>query len=177
MLAGWNRWPRQRVDLRGPGSSRALRTAPASTSPGSREPRITRVRLAKPAVGRGVAAAGLMWLVPAVAVWADQIVIGKVNYPGAEIMTLDEGQLRFRTAEGELRSAWISAVNLVIVDRGGMFADFNQAERYLSGGEPEKAIARYRRTLRLSESFWSDLILTRLLVACDRAGRIELVLS
>ena len=173
MLAAWNRWHRQGVDLRGPGLSMPLPTALASPSPCGGEPRISRVRSWKPAVRRAVPAACLMWLVPAATVWADQIVVGKANYPGAKIMTLDEGQLRFRTADGELQSVWISDVDLLIVDRGGAFADFNQAERYLAGGEPEKAIARYRRTLRLSETFWSDLILARLLLASDRAGRID----
>lgn len=104
---------------------------------------------------------------------ADQIVIGETNLPGAKIRAFTNGQLEFLTAEGELQSAWISDIDLIIADRGSTFADFNQAERYLAGGEPEKAIVRYRRTLHLSEAFWSDLIAARLLMAYDRAGRID----
>ena len=104
---------------------------------------------------------------------ADQIVIGETNYPGAKIRTLKDGQVQFVTADGELESVWISDIDLMIVDRGSAFADFNQAEQYLADGEPEKAIVRYRRTLHLSEGFWSDLITLRLLMACDRASRID----
>lgn len=127
----------------------------------------------KHALPRALTTVGLTCLAATAVVRADQIVVGDAGYPRARIMTLDGGQLRFRTAEGEPRSVWISDVDLLVVDRGGAFADFNQAERYLAGGEPEKAIARYRRTLRLSKDFWSDLIAARLLLASDRAGRID----
>ena len=78
----------------------------------------------------------------------DQVVAGGVNYPGAAIVTLEGGRLQFRTAAGKLQAVWVSDVDLLIVDRGGLFADVNQAERHLAGGEPAKAIERYRRALK-----------------------------
>ena len=119
-------------------------------------------------------AVGYVAFGPMTVAQADQIMVGESNYPGAKIRALKEGRLEFLTADGELRSEWIDEVDLLVVDRGSAFADFNQAERYLAGGEPEKAIVRYRRTMHhLSEAFWSDVIVARLVMACDRAGRIE----
>ena len=107
--------------------------------------------------------------------YGDQVVAGGANYPGAIVVALKEGRLEFRTAAGKLEAVWLSDVDRVIVDRGGMFADLNQAERYLAGGEPDRAIERYRRALKLSEGFWSDLIVARMLAACNRAGRLDQV--
>jgi len=104
---------------------------------------------------------------------ADQVVSGEHNYPGAKITGFAQGKVAFRTADGQLRSLWISDVDMIIVERGGIFDDFNQGERFAAAGEPDRAIIRYRRTLRLSETFWSDLIASRLLVACDRADRLD----
>ncbi|UCE58945.1 MAG: hypothetical protein JSU63_16065 [Phycisphaerales bacterium] len=104
---------------------------------------------------------------------ADQIVSGSINFPGATITKLEGGRLRFRDADDRAHEIWISDIDLIIVDKGGLFDDFNEAEHFLAGGEPDRAILRYKRTLRLSESFWSDLITVRLLVACDKAGRLD----
>ena len=118
-------------------------------------------------------AIGCLVLVPVGPGRADQISVGEADHTEARIRALKDGQLQFVTADGKLESVWISDIDLMIVDRGSAFADFNQAERYLADGEPAKAIARYRRTLHVSETFWSDLIAARLLMACDRAGRID----
>ncbi len=104
---------------------------------------------------------------------ADQVVAGKTNHPHATITGFQQGRLQFTGADGASHDLWISDVDMIIVDRGGIFNDFNQAERFLAGGEPQRAIIRYRRTLKLSDKFWSDLITARLLVACDRAARID----
>jgi tetratricopeptide (TPR) repeat protein len=115
----------------------------------------------------------LITIALAAGVRADQVVSGETNYPDAKITNFQQGQLQFIGGGGKSHSLWISDVDMIIVDRGGIFNDFNQAERFLAGGEPERAIIRYRRTQRLSEAFWSDLIATRLLVACDHAARID----
>ncbi len=109
----------------------------------------------------------------ATVVRADQIVAGGTNYLGVRIAALEQGRLLFRTADGTSRTAWIDDIELLIVDRGGVFADLNQAERYFAAGEPQRAIARYRRTLRLVEGLWPDLINARLLLACDAAGQLD----
>jgi tetratricopeptide (TPR) repeat protein len=107
------------------------------------------------------------------AAFGDQVVASGANRTGALVVGLEDGRLQFRTAAGRLHEAWVDDVDLLIVDRGGAFADFNQAERYLSGGEPDRAIDRYRRALRLAEGFWQDLILARLVMVCDRAKRLD----
>lgn len=104
---------------------------------------------------------------------ADQIVTAKVNYLGAGIVGMDKGRLRFRSADGTLQGAWPDEIELIIVDRGGIFDDFNQAERLFARNEPARAILRYRRMLRLSEDFWADLVAARLVLACDAAGHLD----
>ena len=104
---------------------------------------------------------------------ADQIVTGKVTYLGARIVGMNKGQLRFRSADGRLQNEWPDDIELIVVDRGGIFDDFNQAERLLADDEPLRAIIRYRRMLRLSEDFWQDLVAARLVLACDAAGNLD----
>ncbi len=106
-------------------------------------------------------------------IYADQIVTDTENYTGARLIAFENGQLRFRTAGGELKTAWPHEVSLLIVDRGGTFDDFNQAERFFASGEPERAIVRYRRARGPSEESWSDLITARTLLACDAAGQLD----
>ncbi|UCC32713.1 MAG: hypothetical protein JSU86_10600 [Phycisphaerales bacterium] len=115
----------------------------------------------------------MLAVAPAMSVRADQIVMDKTNYPGAKIVGLQEGQLQFRSADGSLQTVWLHDVRLINVDRGGIFDDFNQAERFFAGGEHDRAIVRYRRTLRLSEDFWTDLIAARLTLACDAAEQLD----
>ena len=103
----------------------------------------------------------------------DEVVIRGNRYPGASVFALEQGRVRFRTASGNIRSVWIDEVSLFVIDRGGIFDDFNQAERFLAGNQPQRAVVRYERALRVSESFWPDLIAVRLLLACDAAGRID----
>jgi tetratricopeptide (TPR) repeat protein len=104
---------------------------------------------------------------------ADDVMIYGTNYGGAKIVAYRAGQLSFHALDGKLLSVWIDDVELINVDRGGIYTDFNQAERFLAGGRPEQALARYRRTLRLGEDFWSDLFVSRMLIAADRAGAVD----
>lgn len=104
---------------------------------------------------------------------ADQVIINGVNYTNAKIVQLDQGRLQVRTADGRAVSAWIDEIGLMLVDRGGVFDDFNQAEQFLHNGDAQKAVARYERTLRLTQEFWADLIACRLLAAHDKAGQID----
>ncbi|MCH7807974.1 MAG: hypothetical protein IIB60_02010 [Planctomycetes bacterium] len=123
--------------------------------------------------GLTLALAACALIASAVRVTADQIVVGGENYLGAKIVDLWDGHLQFRTVAGELREPWISDVDRIVVDRGGSFVDFNEAERYLADGDAGRAIERYRRALRLSRDFWTELVEVRLLVACLRAGRLR----
>ncbi len=122
---------------------------------------------------RSTMIACMLGLAPTTSVRADQIVMNKTNYPGAKIVGLQEGRLQFRSADGNLQTAWLHDLKLINVDRGGIFDDFNQAERFFAGDEPDRAILRYRRTLRLSEDFWTDLIAARLTLACDAAKQLD----
>lgn len=103
----------------------------------------------------------------------DQVIINGVNHTNAKVTHLDQGKLLVRTEDGRNVSAWIDDVQLIVIDRSGVFEDFNQAEQFLNKGEILKAIARYERTLRLTQEYWADLIACRLLMAHDRAGQID----
>ncbi len=104
---------------------------------------------------------------------ADQTILNGVTHNNAKIVGLEQGKLQVRLADGRTVSPWIDEVQLIVVDRGGVFDDFNQAEQFLHSGDPLKAIARYERTLRLTQEFWPDLIACRLLAAHDRASQID----
>ncbi len=101
------------------------------------------------------------------------MVIRGVNHPSVRILGMEGGQVRYRAETGQQLTVWPDEIDLLIVDRGGAFADFNQAEQFLAGGEPERAIARYRRTLKLAEEFWEDLVAARLVRACEAAGQLD----
>ena len=114
----------------------------------------------------------LLSLVPGV-VRADQLVVGDTEIRDAKIIELKAGQLRFRTADGKTRSAELDAVRMIVVDRSGLFVDFNQAERFFAAGEPARAVSRYRRSLPLATDFWGDLIAARLVQAYDAADQLD----
>lgn len=104
---------------------------------------------------------------------ADHVRVGGTDFANARIQSFDQGHLTFRAADGTTRRVWIGDVNFINVDSVRRFADFNEAEQFLAQQEPEKSIVRYERTIRTCEGFWVDLTRTRLLMACDRAGRID----
>ena len=112
-------------------------------------------------------------LISAAGTNADQVIIQDANYTGAKVTRFAAGRLQFRSSAGKVREAWIEDVDLIQIDRRGAFADLNEGERYMTEGDPRKAIARYRRALRLAEDFWVDLISARMVMACDRAERVE----
>lgn len=103
---------------------------------------------------------------------ADHLVIQKRAFPAAKVLSLADGRLQFRTSEGTTQSVRLDELDLLIVDREGAFADFNQAERFLADGEPRQAVARYRRAQRLRDDFWAELISARMAMAADRAGML-----
>lgn len=115
----------------------------------------------------------LSWLTLDCPVFADQVIIRGVTHTNAKINGLENGKLQVRVADGRTLSAGIDDVQLMQVDRGGVFDDFNQAEQFLHDGEALKAVARYERTLRLTQDFWPDLIACRLAAAHDRANQLD----
>jgi len=104
---------------------------------------------------------------------ADQVLIEGVSRTPVTILDLEGGRLKYQTADGVTTSAWLPDVQRITLDRHGKFLDFNEAERCLTGGDASQAIALYRRMLRVSESFWPDLIAARLVRACALADRID----
>lgn len=104
---------------------------------------------------------------------ADYIVVGKTPHSNARLLTLSGGKLQFRADSGKTLAAWISDVSLIVMDKEGAFADFNQAERFVNDGQPQQAVGRYRRAQKLRDDYWSDLIAARLLIAADRAGLLS----
>jgi len=103
----------------------------------------------------------------------DQLTVQGLHYAGARVLGFVEGRLEFRTAVGETRQVDMAHVDVLLVERGEVFADFNQAERYASEKEWGNALLRYKRAARLSEGFWSEVIAARMLTAADRARRID----
>lgn len=120
-----------------------------------------------------IAAIAGLALAPVSVVRADQVLIEGVSRAPVKVLGLEGGRLKYQTADGVTTSTWLHDVQRITVDRGGRFLDFNEAERSLAGGNASQAIARYRRMLRVSESFWPDLIAARLVRACALAERID----
>jgi tetratricopeptide (TPR) repeat protein len=104
---------------------------------------------------------------------ADQLVVKGENHLGAKVLNLEEGQLSVRLGDGRVQGFRIDEIDLLIVDRGGVFEDFNQADRFLSAGEAEKAAVRFERALRLCSDFWPDVCAARLVKAYDRTGQLD----
>ncbi len=104
---------------------------------------------------------------------ADQVMVKGTNFAGAKILGFEQGRLQFRAADGRLQTQWVNEIDLMAVDRGGVFDDFNLAERFLQAGEFDKAAVRYERAFRLSDEFWPDLAAARLVMAYDRIGQLD----
>jgi len=101
---------------------------------------------------------------------ADDIITERENLSHARIVGMSRGALDVRTADGVMRSFRLSDINFMYIDRGMAFADFNQAERMRFEGHVEQSLSRYRRAMRLTEGFWSDIVSARFLVAADQVG-------
>lgn len=104
---------------------------------------------------------------------ADQVDVAGKTYPRGRLLGIEGGTLKFRLESSEILSIDFDELQRVHVDPGEEFADFNAAEEFVAGGEPEKSIVRYERQLRTAEGFWADLIKVRLVRACDLAGQID----
>lgn len=112
-------------------------------------------------------------MVPAMPAWADQIVVNGRSIPNAKVLSLVDGRVQFRAADGTVSHAHVDEIDSLLIDRGGAFADINEAERLASKGDVEGALVRYRRAARISESFWGEFVETRILRNCDRPELID----
>jgi tetratricopeptide (TPR) repeat protein len=112
-------------------------------------------------------------MVPAVAALADQIVVNGRNFPNAKVLSLTDGRIQFRAADGTVSHAYVEEIDSFLIDRGGAFADINEAERLVSRGDVENALVRYRRAARISEGFWGEFVEARILRSCDRPELID----
>jgi len=122
---------------------------------------------------RGRALACCLFAILASPVRSDQVVTARSNHVGAKVFGFDQGRLQFRIADGRMLTQWVDEIDLVAVDRGGVFDDFNLAERFLQAGEFDKAAVRYERSMRLTDEFWPELAAARLVMAYDRIGRLD----
>lgn len=104
---------------------------------------------------------------------ADQVVAKGTSYAGSKVLGFEQGRLQFRAADGRILTQWVNDIELIVVDRGGVFDDFNLAERFLQAGEFEKSAVRFERAIRLSDEFWPDLAAARLVMAYDRIGQLD----
>lgn len=104
---------------------------------------------------------------------ADQVVTGDANHPRVRVTGYERGRLVYRLPGGGVESTPVRDVQLIIIDTMAGFADFNDAEALVRQGTLREGIGRYDRARRHSEGFWSDLVTSRLLIACDRAGAID----
>ena len=104
---------------------------------------------------------------------ADQLVVQGENLSRVRITGLVAGMLQFEDAERGPRAVLLGKVDLLLVESVRGLADLSEAERYLAEGDFERAIVRYQRALRVAEGFWTDLVQTRLLRACDEAGHSD----
>ena len=95
------------------------------------------------------------------------------SHARVRVSGLVAGMLQFEDAERVPREVWLGDVDLLVIESVRNLADFTEAERYLAEGDFERAIVRYQRALRVAEGFWADLVQTRLLRACDAAGRLD----
>ena len=118
------------------------------------------------------AAVLLLAIVPA-PVSADQVITADANYIETRISGYVDGDLHLHLADGSITVVRLVEAQRVVVDRTGGLADFNEAERYLAGDQPEQAIFRYERALRKATQFWPVVVRVRLLQACNRAGNLE----
>lgn len=107
--------------------------------------------------------------------WADDVLLpGGVNLSRVRIVGLSEdGRLEIRKPDGTLHAVPLEDIEMIQVDRGAAFAEFNQAERLRAEGRPEPSLARYRRAMRVTEGHWSEIIPVRFLRAADEAGDID----
>ncbi|MCH7703803.1 MAG: hypothetical protein IIB61_01720 [Planctomycetes bacterium] len=122
-------------------------------------------------IARGIAVALALCALPCVR--ADQIIAGDVNHAGGRVEGFEQGEVRYRLADGSIASFPVAGVDLLFIDSLAGFSDFNEAEAILMRDDAESAIDLYKRSRNRVDGFWRELLDARLLMACDRAGRFD----
>ncbi len=108
---------------------------------------------------------------------ADRIEIGRTTIERVTIVDLDGARLAFRTPGGELRFTPLPEIDLLFVNSISTLADFNEAERQRARGRLRQAITLYERAARVATDYWERLVRARLIQTCDRADRIDLLVT
>ncbi len=106
---------------------------------------------------------------------ADRIDAESVSHDQIRIVDLEGPQISFRSPAGRLETIDLVAVTQLHVDSIGTLEDLNEAERLAAENKHDQAIRHYERAVRVASSFWERLARARLIQACDRADRIELL--
>lgn len=108
---------------------------------------------------------------------ADQIRFGSENHVRARVLGIQEGRLRFQTDDRSVRDVWLDEVSFMQVDREGAFVDFNEGERLLVDRRFDEAVTQFRRTMRATGDFWSELANVRMAMAADGAQQVDVVVE
>ena len=104
----------------------------------------------------------------------DDIYANGQTFTRARILGLHSGELEIRLEDGQTIAVPLVDVEFLQVDRGASFADFNQAERMRAEGRADQSLARYRRAMRITEGFWSEIVPVRFCQAADLTGDLEI---
>jgi len=108
---------------------------------------------------------------------ADEIITPDRSIQRIQIVGLSAGDLVYRDENGFESSFPVADATRIIVHSVGDLRDFSQAEEYLANGQPEEAIVRYQRALRLARGFWVPIVHLRMLQASDATNRFDRTLA
>ncbi len=108
---------------------------------------------------------------------ADEIITPDRSIQRIQIVGLSAGDLVYRDENGLESSFPLAGATRIIVHSVADLRDFSQAEEYLAGGQPEEAIVRYQRALRLARGFWVPIVHLRMLQASDGTDRFDRTLA
>ena len=109
--------------------------------------------------------------------FADEIITRDRSIQRIQIVGLNSGDLVYRDETGLESSFPVADAIRIIVHSVGDLRDFSQAEEYLADGQPEEAIVRYQRALRLARGFWVPIVHLRMLQASDGTARFDRTLG
>ena len=118
---------------------------------------------------------GLIVLLGAASLQADELRVETLKYANITIIGVEDGELIYRMQTGgESRRVINTITQITLVDRD----EFNAAERALADGDVEVALKGYGRALALAEEPWlKEVIRFRQLLAFQRDRQIDRALE
>ncbi len=134
----------------------------------------------RPALRRNpcIALAAMLVLIGAGPAGADQINAAGRTYVHGRVAGLSGGFITFREDGGQAIQLPIEWIERLFIDSHRGMDDFNQAEELFAAGDFARSIVPYERAMRsLTDGYWPDLVACRLMVANDRAGRLDRAVS